>query len=52
MLQGRLEITVGTRRFELEAGDSFAFASSEPHGYRNLDDGETVVVYAITPPSY
>lgn len=52
VLQGRLEITVGSRRFVLEAGDSFAFASSEPHGYRNLDDGETVVVYAITPPSY
>jgi transcriptional regulator with XRE-family HTH domain len=52
VLKGRLEITVGDRRVVLEEGDSFTFASTEPHGYRNLDAGETVVVYAITPPSY
>lgn len=52
VLKGRLEVTVGERRFVLEAGDSFTFASTEPHSYCNLDDGETVVVYAVTPPSY
>ncbi|MCB1749611.1 MAG: cupin domain-containing protein [Gammaproteobacteria bacterium] len=52
VLKGRLEITVGERCVVLEEGDSFTFASTEPHGYRNLDDGETIVVYAITPPSY
>jgi transcriptional regulator with XRE-family HTH domain len=52
VLKGRLEVTVGERSFVLEEGDSFDFQSNEPHGYRNLADGETVVVYAITPPSY
>ncbi|MEQ8497524.1 MAG: cupin domain-containing protein [Gammaproteobacteria bacterium] len=52
VLKGRLEVTVGERSFVLEEGDSFEFQSSEPHGYRNLAEGETVVVYAITPPSY
>ena len=52
VLRGRLEIRVGERRFELEAGDSFTFSSTEPHGYRNLAAEETVVIYAITPPTY
>jgi len=52
VLQGRLEVTVGARSFVLEEGDSFRFESSQPHSYRNLEDDETIVVYAITPPSY
>ncbi len=52
VLRGRLEVTVGGRSFVLEQGDSFSFHSSEPHGYRNVADDETVVVYAITPPTY
>lgn len=52
VLEGRLEITVGDQSFVLEAGDSFNFASTKPHRYRNVYDGETVVVYGITPPTY
>lgn len=52
VLKGRLEITVGERTFTLNEGDSFSFLSSEPHGYRNVYEGETVVMYAITPPTY
>jgi len=52
VLEGRLEITVGDRSFVLEQGDSFNFDSTEPHRYRNIHDGETVVMYAITPPTY
>lgn len=52
VLEGRLEITIGEQSFILEAGDSFNFDSTEPHRYRNVHDGETVVVYGITPPTY
>jgi transcriptional regulator with XRE-family HTH domain len=52
VMKGRLEITVGSRSFILEEGDSFNFPSSEPHRYRNAFDGETVVMYGITPPTY
>ncbi|MBI4693700.1 MAG: cupin domain-containing protein [Gammaproteobacteria bacterium] len=52
VLKGRLEITVGDRTFVLEEGDSFRFSSTEPHRYRNAYDGETILVAALTPPSY
>ena len=52
VLKGRLEITVGERQFVLEEGDSFDFSSTEPHRYRNVYDGETIVVYAVTPSTY
>ena len=52
VLQGRLEITVGERRFIIEEGDSFTFPSTEPHAYSNIYDGETIVMYALTPPTY
>ncbi|MDA0821674.1 MAG: cupin domain-containing protein [Proteobacteria bacterium] len=52
VMKGKIEITVGERSFILEEGDSFNFPSSEPHRYRNVSDVETIVMYAITPPSY
>lgn len=52
VLEGRLEITIGERSFTLESGDSFNFNSTEPHRYRNIHDGETIVMYGITPPTY
>jgi len=52
VLKGRMEITVGERSFVLEEGDSFNFPSTKPHRYRNVFDGETIVMYAITPPTY
>ncbi|MGD9603318.1 MAG: helix-turn-helix domain-containing protein [Gammaproteobacteria bacterium] len=52
VLHGRLEISVGERTFVLNEGDSFSFLSSEPHRYRNVYEGETVVMYAVTPPTY
>lgn len=52
VLSGRLEMWVGKRHFILEQGDSFNFPSTLPHRYRNPCDRETVIVWAITPPSY
>ncbi len=52
VLQGKLRITVGERSFDLDQGDSFTFLSTEPHRYENISDGETIVIYAVTPPSY
>jgi quercetin dioxygenase-like cupin family protein len=52
VLKGRLEVTVGERVFVLEEGDSFNFPSTEPHRYNNVFDGETIVMYAVTPPTY
>jgi transcriptional regulator with XRE-family HTH domain len=52
VLKGRLEVTVGDEVFVLDEGDSFCFQSTKPHRYRNAFDGETIVMYAVTPPTY
>ena len=52
VLKGRLEVTVGERVLVLEEGDSFNFPSTEPHRYRNVFDGETILMCAVTPPTY
>ena len=52
VLRGRLELWVDGKVFLLEAGDSFGFASTLPHRYRNPGTDEAEVIWAITPPSY
>jgi len=52
VLTGQLELWVGGRRLLLNQGDSFSLKSSLSHRYRNPGDRETVVVWAITPPSF
>ena len=52
VISGRLEVWVGDKHFVLVAGDSFAFESHLPHRYRNPGRTKTVVIWAITPPSY
>ncbi len=52
VISGQLELWVGERYFLLQEGDSFSHSSREPHRYRNPGPGDTVVVWAITPPTY
>ena len=52
VLAGRLELWIEGRGLELNAGDSFSFASTLPHRYRNPGDQEAVVIWAMSPPSY
>jgi transcriptional regulator with XRE-family HTH domain len=51
VLEGRLEIHVGSTTRLLEKGDSFRFASITDHWYRTFDE-EVVVITAMTPPSF
>ena len=50
VIQGRIEVTVGATTRVLEAGDGYLFASRIPHVFRNVGDGEAIVVSANTPP--
>jgi len=52
IIAGQFELWIGNKHFRLRQGDSFAFSSSLPHRYGNPGKTETVVVWAITPPSY
>ncbi|KPF41206.1 cupin domain-containing protein [Rhizobium sp. G187] len=53
MLQGNLEIVLdGDQFFELGPGDSFYFESRRPHSWRNVSDGETVLIWINTPATF
>jgi len=54
VLEGRLEAHIGAAEHPhvLEAGDSIYVHSEIPHSYRSSDTLRTVLVIAITPPSF
>src|ERR1044072_7478511 len=52
VLSGVVEITVGNQKRVLEPGDGYYFDSRLPHRFRNVDDGQSEILSAITPPTY
>lgn len=53
VLAGSLEIVLdGDQFFQLREGDSFYFESRRPHSWRNSHDGETIVIWVNTPPTF
>lgn len=52
VISGTLELRVDGKTFRLEPGDSFAFTRHGPHRCHNPGKLPTVVLWAITPPSY
>ena len=53
VLEGSMEIILdGDQFFDLTAGDSFYFESRRPHSWRNSHDGETIVIWINTPPTF
>ena len=52
VIKGRLQLEVDERRYELGPGDAYLFDSRRPHAFRNIGDGDLVVVSACTPPSF
>lgn len=49
---GVLELGVGDKIFQLQAGDSFSLTSDEAHWARNPSKEETIVVWALAGSSY
>ena len=52
VLRGSVELTVGNQRRVLDAGDGYYFDSRESHRFRNISDGSSEILSAITPPTY
>ncbi|WP_425405721.1 helix-turn-helix domain-containing protein [Hwanghaeella sp.] len=52
VISGRLDLWVNDRHIVLQEGDSFAFKSDQPHRYENRGRVETIVIWAVTPPTY
>lgn len=51
VISGRIEITVGSQKRVLTAGESYLFDSKVPHRFRNPSGTEdAVIVSACTPP--
>ena len=52
VLDGELDLWVGDRHLRLSAGDTFSFASTEPHRCANTTAAPVVVLWIVTPPHY
>ena len=52
VVSGSLNLWIDEKEVVLQEGDSFAFSSKIPHRYANHTNTKTVVIWAITPPSY
>lgn len=49
VVQGRLEFVINADNYLLEEGDSVMFKASLPHRWKNLHDGQTVVLWVVSP---
>jgi DNA-binding transcriptional MerR regulator/quercetin dioxygenase-like cupin family protein len=53
LLSGRLDIILGSDEFhQLHPGDTLYFKSSVHHAWKNSFDGETVLLWVNTPPTF
>lgn len=52
VLQGQLELALGTEVYTLEEGDSIYFKSDIPHSFKNTGSEPLKLVWVITPPSW
>ena len=46
------ELDIDGHRYELDPGDAYLFDSRRPHAFRNIGEGDLVIVSACTPPSF
>jgi transcriptional regulator with XRE-family HTH domain len=52
VVSGQLEFWIDGEHLVVQAGDSFSFPSTSEHRYQNPGPDRTVVIWAMTPPSY
>jgi len=52
VLKGELEIDINGSVYTVKENESFYYNSVEPHSWMNRTDGETVVVWVISPPTF
>ena len=52
VLEGKIEVTLGTRRYILKRGDSIHFLSTVPHKVKNIGNAKAITIWVLTPPSF
>jgi len=52
VVKGAVELTVGDEVQVLFPGDGYYFDSRRPHRFKNVSEGESEIISAVTPPTY
>lgn len=52
VVEGEMEITIGSERYELSKGDSIYYNANLPHKITSIGDEDLVFISAITPPNF
>jgi transcriptional regulator with XRE-family HTH domain len=52
VVEGKMEIQIGDKKFILEEGDSIYYIASIPHKITSIGDKDLVFVSSITPPEF
>lgn len=52
VMKGQVEITLDNRTMVLSEGDSAVYNSNIPHRWKNTFDGETILLWVNTPPTF
>lgn len=52
VIQGQMEITIGSERYKLNKGDSIYYNASLPHKITSVGEEELIFISAITPPNF
>jgi transcriptional regulator with XRE-family HTH domain len=52
ILDGELELTLNGSTYRLKKNDSFYFSSQIPHSWVNPSEGETRIVWVVSPPTW
>lgn len=52
VLEGSLELVLGSERHLIQAGDAFYFSSQTPHGYRNVGKVAARIFWVNTPATF
>lgn len=52
VLEGALDLLVGSKRYELGAGDTLTFQGELPHGFANPTQEPTRIIWVMTPATF
>lgn len=52
VIRGNFELTLGDKQYALGPGDSYYFASTIPHRFRNVGKQEGEIINAASPPTF
>ncbi len=52
VIKGSIKVVMSDKSYTLNEGDSISFNSNTPHRLENVNDEESISIWAMTPPSF